>query len=255
MLVRVIVVLLAIVAAGGWPARAADAPRSETFVAKGVKIHYLLAGKGTPVVLIHGLHSSAQMNWQLTGVVGELAKDYQVIALDMPGHGKSDKPENDEAYGVQLVEDVALLLDHLGLKNAHVVGYSLGGMVAAKLTTTHPDRVRSLLLGGMGWLREGSGLQQIWERMPARDGGRTPPAFIRNVGKLAIGEDDLKKVKVPVKIVVGDRDPVKRMYIEPLERVRGDWPVVEIEGAGHINCIAKEQFRSEIVQWVKRNSR
>lgn len=236
-------------------ARAADEPKSQSFDAKGVKIHYLVAGKGEPVILIHGLHSSAAMNWQMPGVLSELAKDHQVIALDLPGHGKSDKPEKPEAYGVQVVEDVVLLMDHLKIKKAHVVGYSLGGMTAAKLMALHPDRVSSALLGGMGWLREGSPLQAVWEKMPAREGGHTPAAFIHNIGKLAITEDELKKITIPVKVVVGARDPVKALYVAPLQAMRKDWPVVEIENAGHLNCVIKPKFREEVVAWVKKNSK
>ena len=111
----------------------ATAPKSDSFDAKGVKIHYLLAGSGEPVVLIHGLDSSAEINWNVNGVVGELAKDHEVVAFDMPGHGRSDKPTSDDAYGRQIVEDVVLLMDHLKLKKAHIVGYSLGGMVAPQI--------------------------------------------------------------------------------------------------------------------------
>src|SRR5438046_2604415 len=104
-------------------APAADEPASNTFDAKGVKIHYLTAGQGEPVVLIHGLHASAALNWQAPGVLAELAKDHRVIALDLPGHGRSDKPTAEDAYGLRVVEDVVLLLDHLKSPKAHVVGY------------------------------------------------------------------------------------------------------------------------------------
>src|SRR5262245_35565350 len=98
-------------------------PESAEFSVNGVKIHYLRTGNGEPVVLIHGLDSSAQLNWNVNGVVAELATDHDVIALDMPGHGQSDKPASEAAYGRQIVEDVALLLDHLEIKKAHIVGY------------------------------------------------------------------------------------------------------------------------------------
>jgi pimeloyl-ACP methyl ester carboxylesterase len=230
----------------------ADETRSRSFDAKGVKIHFLIEGKGEPVVLIHGLHSSAAINWKMTGVVAELAKDHQVIAFDLPGHGRSDKPENEDAYGLQLVEDVKLLLDHLRIDKAHIVGYSLGGMVALKFLATHPDRSLSGTIGGMGWFREGSRLQGLWDRIPARENRRPPPAFIRAVGKLAMTEEELKKIKVPVEILIGDRDPVKRMYVVPLQKVRKDWPVVDIKDAGHINCIIKKQFREEVAVWARK---
>lgn len=70
-------------------------------------------------------------------------------------------------------------LDALKIEKAHVVGYSLGGMVAGKLLAEHPDRVRSAMLGGMGWFREGSAAQRLWERipLPAKAGDRRPPSF------------------------------------------------------------------------------
>lgn len=236
-------------------AAAADGPRSQTFDARGVKIHYLTEGRGEPVVLIHGLHASAEINWGLPGVIADLARDHQVIALDLPGHGRSDKPEREDAYGLRVVEDVVLLLDHLKVKKAHVVGYSLGGMVAVKLMAQYPDRVASATLGGMGWLRDGGALQRVWERMPAREGGRTPAAFGRSIGRLAVTEAELKKIDVPVMVLVGDRDPVKRLYVAPLQQVRKDWPVVEIEDAGHLNCILKKQFKDELTGWVRKNTK
>src|SRR5262249_47009052 len=101
----------------------------EKFDARGVKLHYLVVGKGEPVLLIHGFTSSVALNWQLPGIINLLSKNYQVIALDMPGHGLSDKPTDRDAYGLQLVEDVIRLLDHLKVKKAHIVGYSMGGMI------------------------------------------------------------------------------------------------------------------------------
>ena len=126
-------------------------------------------------MLIHGLYASTKSIGNSPASSACWPRNYRAIALDLPGHGESDKPENEAAYGVQMVEDVRLLLDHLKIRKAHVVGYSLGGMVTAKFLTMHQDRVRSAILGGMGWLRQGSGLQKTWERMPAREGVRAPP--------------------------------------------------------------------------------
>jgi len=230
----------------------AAAPLSQFFDAKGVKLHYLIEGQGRPVVLIHGLNASAQTNWGMPGIIAALAKDHQVIALDLPGHGRSDKPAAPDAYGLQMAEDVILLLDHLKIPKAHIVGYSMGGMVAVKLMAMHPDRVVSAVIGGMGWLREGSPLQKSWERMPVREGSRTPAAAVHGLGKLAVSEPEIRAIRVPTIVLVGDRDPVLRLYVDPLRRVRSDWRVVEIAGAGHLNCIVKKQFVDEIVSWLAR---
>ena len=236
------------------PTRAAEKAVFDSFDAKGVRIQYMVQGVGEPVVLIHGLHASALTNWKAPGIMDLLSKQYQVIALDLPGHGGSDKPDKEEAYGVQMVEDVVLLLDHLKIKKAHIVGYSLGGMIALKFIAEHSDRALSGTLGGMGWLREGGWLQEVWDKIPVREGNRTPAACINSMGKLALTEDALKAIKTPMTILVGDQDPVKKLYVIPLQQVRKDWSVIEIEGAGHLNCIVKKKFSEEIVKWLDKNS-
>src|SRR5208283_1518792 len=104
---------------------------------------YTVAGEGEPVVLIHGWNSSGGVNWALPGTLGLLAKDHKVITLDVRGHGLSDKPTKEEDYGPELVEDVVRLLDHLKIEKAHIVGYSMGGIMTAKFLAKHPDRALS----------------------------------------------------------------------------------------------------------------
>jgi pimeloyl-ACP methyl ester carboxylesterase len=199
------------------------------------------------VVLIHALHSSAVVNWELPGIFSMVAEKYRVIAPDLRGHGGSGKPA--------LVEDVIRLLDHLAIKQAHVVGYSMGGMVTVKLMTRHPERVLSAALGGMGWLREGSALQGLWSRLSAKEGGRTPPECVRSLGALAVTEAEIRAIKVPVEVLIGDRDPVRRLYVERLERVRGDWPVIVIDDAGHINAYLKHEFKEGTWKWLREQRR
>jgi pimeloyl-ACP methyl ester carboxylesterase len=234
--------------------RPRERPTSSFFDARGVRIHYLVEGSGEPVVLVHGLYSSARINWEWPGTMAALARGHQVVALDLPGHGRSDKPEEASAYGAQMAEDVVLLLDHLDIRRAHVVGYSLGGIVALKVIATHPDRVLSGLLGGMGWLREGGVLQAVWENIPQGGRGGPPPACLRAVADLALSEADVRRIKTPVEILVGDRDPVKPLYVTPLEAVRRDWKVIPIGGAGHLDCIVQPQFIREVVLWVDANT-
>jgi pimeloyl-ACP methyl ester carboxylesterase len=229
----------------GRPSTSIAAAESQFFDAKGVKIHFLIEGTGEPVVLIHGLDSSARINWQMPGTIDALARDHQVIAIDLPGYGESDKPDDPAAYGEQWIDDVILLLDHLNIRKAHIVGYSMGGMVALKLIAEHPERVISGTLGGAGWLREDSILQRIWTHMRSLGA--------RSISELALTADQLKAIRTPVEILVGDRDPMKKLYVEPLESVRSDWRVIEIEGAGHLNCIVKKQFIDELEKWLDMN--
>ena len=79
----------------------------------GVKIHYVAMGQGSPVLLIHGSSGSAGVNWFGNGVAQALAKEHHVIAVDLRGHGKSDKPRDPTAYGPAMARDVVELLDHI----------------------------------------------------------------------------------------------------------------------------------------------
>src|SRR5690349_9337528 len=94
----------------------------EEFNSDGVKIHYTVQGKGEPVILIHGLYSSAKLNWEAPGTSALLAEHFQVIALDCRGHGQSDKPTAEGSYGTNMVGDVVRLMDHLKISKARVVG-------------------------------------------------------------------------------------------------------------------------------------
>jgi pimeloyl-ACP methyl ester carboxylesterase len=131
-------------------------PQSHSFDSGGVRIHYVTLGNdgGEPVVLIHGFTGSSE-NWPQVFKV--LNKDYRVIALDCRGHGQSDKPHDAAKYGLEMIEDVVRLLDHLKIKKAHVVGYSMGAGIALQLAVRHPERLRSAVLGGNGMPAPGAG--------------------------------------------------------------------------------------------------
>jgi pimeloyl-ACP methyl ester carboxylesterase len=227
-----------------------DAPKAQCFDSKGVSIQYTVEGAGQPAVLIHGLFASGNLNWRLPGITQALAKDYQVITMDVRGHGGSGKPEQAEAYGVELAEDVVRLLDHLKLQKAHLVGYSMGGMIAMKLMTRHPERVQSVVLGGMGWLREGSRLQEFWNRLPERQRAATPLACAHSLGALAVTEAEVKAIRIPVTVIIGASDPVRNLYVLPLQTVRSDWPVTIIDGVGHIGCVLKPEFKEAVKKWL-----
>ena len=125
------------------------------FDSNGVRIRYLERGAGAPVVLVHGFTGSIERSWIDTGVLPDLARDHRVIAFDLRGHGKSGKPHDPGAYN-EIGQDLIRLLDHLGIARAHIVGYSLGGIIAAKLLTTRPERFISATLGGAAYRRSRS---------------------------------------------------------------------------------------------------
>lgn len=255
------------------------------FISDGVKLHYTVQGKGEPVILIHGFAVNIQMNWVGPGVLPALSQNYQVIALDNRGHGLSDKPTTPEAYGIKFVDDVIALMDHLKIKKAHVVGYSMGGFITAKLLTTHPERLLTATLGGAGWahldddraplvalaesLEQGKGLGPLFTFLTPK--GEAPPteeriqsmnqmllsfndakalaAMTRSFESFAVPEEKLRANKLPVLALIGEKDPVKD-GVDKLDGVLANLKIVVIPGANHMSAMAHPAFVSNLKSFL-----
>lgn len=110
----------------------------------GVKIHCVTAGQGPLLVLIHGF-PDYWYTWRKQ--IPELAKHFQVVAMDQRGYNLSDKPEGVDNYKTEkLVGDVAAVVKHFGADKATIVGHDWGGMVAWSFAMTHPDQVDRLVI-------------------------------------------------------------------------------------------------------------
>ena len=127
--------------------------------------------RGEPILLIHGFASNHRINWVNPRWVTTLSRaGRRVIAFDNRGHGESDKPHAPADYRVDLMaRDAANLLSHVGVERADVMGYSMGARIGSFLALGRPERVRSLILGGLGdRLVNGAGLPAgIGEAMEA----------------------------------------------------------------------------------------
>jgi len=109
----------------------------------GVKLVYDLQGAGDPLVLIHGAQGDRSM---FAGIAPALARQFQVLTFDQRGSGQSEKPDMEYTIAM-LADDTAALMDHAGFAAAHIVGVSMGGMIAQEFVLRHPRKVRSLVLG------------------------------------------------------------------------------------------------------------
>ena len=260
------------------------------FDSNGVKIHYLVRGRGEPVLLIHGFALNVQVQWGSPGIMRALAKEYRVIALDNRGHGKSDRPHDPRQYGMEMVEDAVRLLDHLKIDRAHVVGYSLGARIACRLLVTYPARLLTATLGGGGGIPQGDAPRYYEAVAQSLEGGKgfgpliealTPAgkpkptpwqikqtnrfleagndtralaAVARGMKDLAVADDRLKANQVPTLALIGEIDPLRKGVAELAGRL-ANLHVVVIVGADHVTAFSRPQFVSELKAFLARHRR
>jgi pimeloyl-ACP methyl ester carboxylesterase len=186
--------------------------------ANGIKTNYLEAGKGDPVVLIHGSGPgvTSYANWRL--VLPALAENFRVVAPDMVGFGFSERPANIE-YGVQTWADqVVGLMDTLELPKAHLVGNSFGGAIALRIATQHPDRVGKLvLMGSMGVpFPITEGLERVWGYEPSFENMRKVLDVFAYSRELV--NDELAEVRYRGSIQPGFQESFAAMFPAPRQR-------------------------------------
>jgi pimeloyl-ACP methyl ester carboxylesterase len=140
------------------PAVSAQAQKPTTGYApvNGLKMYYEIHGSGEPLVLLHGSYMTVTNNW--TGWIGELSKARKVIAVEMQGHGRTADINRDFSYE-NLADDIAGVLEYLKIRQADLLGYSMGGGVAMQVALRHPAKVRkvvsiSAVFRHDGWVQE-----------------------------------------------------------------------------------------------------
>lgn len=112
----------------------------------GVGLAVEVTGSGPPLLLLHGFTGAKE---DFADQVPDLARDHRVVCFDHRGHGQSDKPEPGDAYSLdRLARDTLAVADALGLDRFHLLGHSMGGMVARRVALAHPRRVDALVLMG-----------------------------------------------------------------------------------------------------------
>ena len=248
------------------------------FDSDGVDIAYLDTGpentSGLPVLLIHGFASNISMNWVSPGWVDVLRKDgHRVIAFDNRGHGQSAKLYDLERYGAPIMaEDARRLLDHLGIGRAHVIGYSMGARIAAFLALAHPERVASLVFGGLGYnmVRGMAGTGPIATALEApsiddvtNPTARTFRAFAEQTksdlkalaacirsARAKLSAEDVAKISCPVLVAVGARDVIGGSAEELAELIPGARAYV-IPDREHMKAVGDKNFKAEVLGFLR----
>ena len=250
--------------------------RMQTFVSDGVDIAFIDEGPraGDPVLLIHGFASNVKTNWIDPGWVPTLTgAGYRVVAYDNRGHGESAKLYATEAYGAPLMaEDARRLLDHLQIARVDVIGYSMGARIAAFLALAHPQRVRSLVFGGLGvnMVRGVAGTGPVARALEAESidqvtnpTARTFRAFAEQTGsdlkalaacirssRAPITAEDLKRLACPVLVVVGELDVIGGSAQGLADLIPGA-RAVEIARRDHMRAVGDRVFKDAVVDFLK----
>ena len=243
------------------------------FNSGGVEIAYETAGEGTPILLIHGFASNARVNWWDTGWVKTLTDaGRSVITIDNRGHGASEKLYDSALYpAAEMAEDARRLLDHLGIGQADVMGYSMGARVSAFLTIAHPDRVRRAVFAGLAsrMITGVGGAEEIARALEAptpddvTDMGargfrifaeqtksdlKALAACIRS-SRERITVEELATIRVPVLVVAGEKDDVAG-DVETLVKAIPGAVGVTLPNRNHMNAVGDRGYKDAVLAFL-----
>lgn len=242
------------------------------------ELAYMDKGTGEPVLLIHGFASNARVNWEAPGWIHTLNDaGYRTLAIDNRGHGHSTKSHNaDDYHPLAMAGDALALLDHLGIENAHVMGYSMGARISAFLAISSPWRVKSLVFGGLGiGMVEGVG---DWDPIAAALLAPDPEQITHARGaafrkfadqtksdRLALAAciqtsrelvkpEDLRALAMPVLVAAGSNDDISGDVFE-LAALMPDAGGFIVEGRDHMLAVGDRTFKNAVLAFLKRVGR
>ncbi len=239
----------------------------------GTRLAIHTEGEGRPVLLLHGLFSSAQMNWIKWGHGARLAAaGFKAIMLDFRVHGQSEAPREASAYppGV-LVRDVAALAEHLGLEPGgfDLVGFSLGARTAIHAVGYGILEPRRLAICGMGvaglsdWERRADHFKRVideFDTIKPGDPAYTARTFLKSQGVdrvaarlLLDAMDDfdlarLAAITMPTAVICGDEDQ-DNGSAEDLAALLPDARYIEVPGT-HLNSVTKPDLGEALARFL-----
>jgi len=245
-----------------------------SFNSDGVQIAYEDGGEGQPILLIHGFASNARVNWWDTGWVKTLVgAGRRVITLDNRGHGASQKIYDPAFYSAaEMAEDARRLLDHLGLDQADIMGYSMGARIAAFLCINHPSRVNRAIFGGLASRMitgvPGSDLIAAGLEAPSLAHVTDPEArsfrifaeqtksdlkalaACMRASRVKVTAADLARITVPVLVVAGEKDDIAG-DVETLVSAIAGAKGLTLSGRSHMNAVGAKDYKQAVLDFLR----
>jgi pimeloyl-ACP methyl ester carboxylesterase len=242
------------------------------FDSDGIRLHYEVHGseRGAPLVVVHGFASDYRLNWVGTRWQEALTTaGFRVFGLDCRGHGLSVKPHNREAYPIDIMAgDVARLLDHVGVRTAGYLGYSMGARIGLQVVLDFRDRVSRAVLGGLGTAGAIASADAIAEAFlrgePTDDpvaqsfyrfASARPTNDLKALAACITGlqprQDPAKlsSIKTPILIVVGDRDELASDAPDLVEQIPTA-QLVTIPGRDHMGAVPAREFKAAAIDFL-----
>jgi pimeloyl-ACP methyl ester carboxylesterase len=242
------------------------------FDSDGIRLHFEVEGpeRGAPIVLVHGFASDYRLNWVGSRWQETLTSaGFRVIGLDCRGHGHSDKPHDPAAYSVEVMtSDIVRLLDHLDVRSAAYLGYSMGARIGLEVVLDFPDRVTRAVLGGIGAagaIDHGDEIARAFRLGEPTDDpvAKTFYQFaaarpINDLVALAACITGLRpdanparlaKIRTPILVVVGDRDDIASGAPELVELIPSA-RMVTLAGRDHMSSVVAREFKQAAMEFL-----
>ncbi len=215
----------------------------------GLEMYYEIHGTGQPLVLLHGAFSA--IGTSFGNVLPSLAETRRVIAVEQQAHGRTadiDRPLTIE----QMADDTAALLQHLGIEQADIFGYSMGAGVGLQMAIRHPEVVRKLVLASVTYNKDGlhPGLMEGLENMRPEDMAGSP--WHEEYTRIAPNPEDfatlfakktqmdreiqdlpaeaIETIKAPTLLIIGDSDIIRPEHAVEMFRLLGGGVAGDVAG-------------------------
>jgi pimeloyl-ACP methyl ester carboxylesterase len=252
----------------------------------GLNMYYETHGAGRPMILLHGGLGSGEM---FGPILPALAENHQVIAPDLQGHGRTADIDRPIEMGL-MADDIAALIDHLGLGKPDVVGYSLGGGVAMHTAFKYPDKIAKLVAASANIRRDAipaemlaqqgqvsaaavefmkdTPMYQLYQQVAPRpeDFGRLLDKIGQSMAKDFDFSEEVRALKVPTMIVCADADMAPPShYVEAFKlldgglrdggwmgenRPKGGHALAVLPGLTHYNTFASPLFAAVVLDFL-----